>query len=75
MVGGGWPGGEKAATLPTTHDLPMEGLGAWGKRERERERPAGGAQRRVLPPNWVSREDPGAGEQEAEERPEQVGLH
>lgn len=31
--------------------------------------------RRVLPPNWVAGEDPGATEQEAEEQPEQVGLH
>lgn len=31
--------------------------------------------RRVLPPNWVASEDPGATEQEAEEQPEQVGLH
>lgn len=31
--------------------------------------------RRVLPPNWVAGEDPGATEQEADEQPEQVGLH
>lgn len=31
--------------------------------------------RRILPPNWVAGEDPGATEQEAEEQPEQVGLH
>lgn len=36
---------------------------------------AAGRQEASLPPNWVAGEDPGATEQEAEEQPEQVGLH
>lgn len=44
----------------------------WGSVEKSGPR---ADKRRVLPPNWVAGEDPGATEQEAEEQPEQVGLH
>lgn len=66
---GGKKKGAPALPQPTPGWRPPTSLGLRGEIGPRADK------RRVLPPNWVAGEDPGATEQEAEEQPEQVGLH